>query len=95
MLRPQVRCVSTTMILNVKAKQIRLQVEDAVKDLHQLVEQIGHKELSATLGELRNRMTEPFMFVIVGEVKAGRSSFINALRAMRWLIQLERLQPIG
>jgi GTPase SAR1 family protein len=67
------------MILNVKAKQIRLQVEDAVKDLHQLVEKIGHKELSATLGELRNRMTEPFMFVIVGEVKAGKSSFINAL----------------
>ncbi len=68
-----------TMILNVKAKQIRLQVEDAVKDLHQLIEQIGHKELSATLSELRNRMSEPFMFVIVGEVKAGKSSFINAL----------------
>jgi GTPase SAR1 family protein len=67
------------MILNQKAKQIRVQVEDSVKDLHQLVDKIGHKELSATLSDLRNRMTEPFMFVIVGEVKAGKSSFINAL----------------
>lgn len=67
------------MILNVKAKQIRIQVEDAVKELHQLVEQIGHKELGSTLSDLRNRMHEPFMFVIVGEVKAGKSSFINAL----------------
>ena len=31
------------------------------------------------VGELRNRMTEPYMFVVVGEVKAGKSSFVNAL----------------
>jgi GTPase SAR1 family protein len=67
------------MILNLKAKQLRLQLEDTVKDLHVLIDDIGHKELSATIGELRTRMTEPFMFVIVGEVKAGKSSFINAL----------------
>src|SRR5690606_6152632 len=32
-----------------------------------------------TINELRLRMDEPFLFVIVGEVKAGKSSFINAL----------------
>ena len=67
------------MILNQRTQALRIQVEEAVKDLHQLIQEIGHKDLSATVGDLRNRMSEPFMFVIVGEVKAGKSSFVNAL----------------
>ncbi|MEY3242999.1 MAG: hypothetical protein RIR11_4438 [Bacteroidota bacterium] len=67
------------MILNQRTQALRAQVEDAVKELHQLSQEIGHKELSAMVGDLRNRMTDPFMFVIVGEVKAGKSSFVNAL----------------
>lgn len=67
------------MILNQRTLALRAQCEDLVKDLQQLSQEIGHKELAATVGELRNRMTEPFMFVIVGEVKAGKSSFVNAL----------------
>ena len=57
----------------------RGRIEDIVKDLHQLTIKIGHDELAKTVHELRNRLHEPFMFVIVGEVKAGKSSFINAL----------------
>jgi predicted GTPase len=68
-----------TMILNQRTLALRAQVEEIVKDLHQLAQEIGHKDLANMVGELRNRMTEPFMFVIVGEVKAGKSSFINAL----------------
>lgn len=67
------------MIINQKTKALQAKVGDSIKDLHNLVQEIGHKELSETVGELRNRMDEPFMFVIVGEVKAGKSSFINAL----------------
>ncbi len=67
------------MLFNQRIKTLRAQVEDAVNNLHALAQQIGHKELTATVGELRNRMGEPYMFVIVGEVKAGKSSFINAL----------------
>jgi GTPase SAR1 family protein len=67
------------MILNQRTLALRAQCEDLVKDLQQLSQEIGHQELAATVGELRNRMTEPFMFVIVGEVKAGKSSFVNAL----------------
>ena len=52
-----------------------------VKDIHQLTIDIKHEDLASTVGELRNRINEPFMFVIVGEVKAGKSSFINALLA--------------
>lgn len=67
------------MIINQHTQALRAQVEDAVKDLHQLAQEIGHQELATTVGELRNRMTDPYMFVIVGEVKAGKSSFVNAL----------------
>ncbi len=67
------------MILNQRTQALRVQVEDAVKDLHHLAQGIGHRDLAATVGELRNRMAEPYMFVIVGEVKAGKSSFVNAL----------------
>ncbi len=69
------------MILNQHTQALRAQVEDVVKDLHQLSQEISHKELAAMVGDLRNRMNEPFMFVIVGEVKAGKSSFVNALLA--------------
>ncbi len=57
----------------------RAQVEELVKELQSIAGAIGHKELEQTISDLRNRITEPFMFVIVGEVKAGKSSFINAL----------------
>lgn len=67
------------MILNQHTLVLRAQCEDLVKDLQQLSQEIGNKELALMVGELRNRMTEPFMFVIVGEVKAGKSSFVNAL----------------
>lgn len=69
------------MILNQRTLALRAQCEDIVKELQQLAQEIGHNELAQTVGELRNRMSEPFMFVIVGEVKAGKSSFINALLA--------------
>lgn len=55
------------------------QLDEAVKDLHELTIDIGHTDLAHTVSDLRNRLHEPFMFVVVGEVKAGKSSFINAL----------------
>jgi len=57
----------------------RAHVDEAVKDLHELSIRIGNEDLSKTVSDLRNRIHDPFMFVIVGEVKAGKSSFINAL----------------
>ncbi len=57
----------------------RAQIEEIVKDLHDLTIKIKHDELAKMVSELRNRIHEPFMFVIVGEVKSGKSSFVNAL----------------
>ena len=66
-------------ILNQDWKKYRSQIDQIVKELHDLTTEIGHEELSQTVSDLRNRINEPFMFVIAGEVKAGKSSFINAL----------------
>lgn len=68
-----------SQFINTQLQKYRHQMEEIVKDLHQFTILIGHSELSQTVSDLRNRIHEPFMFVIVGEVKAGKSSFINAL----------------
>jgi len=66
-------------ILSNQIKNHRIQIDQIVLELHELTNDIGHGELEKTVSDLRNRINEPFMFVIVGEVKAGKSSFINAL----------------
>ncbi len=66
-------------ILDDKLKGLRSHIDEIAKDLHDLTVDIGHEQLRQTVSELRNRINEPFMFVIVGEVKAGKSSFVNAL----------------
>lgn len=66
-------------ILNQELQVIRGQIEEKIKALHDMTQQIGNESLSNTVSELRNRISEPFLFVIVGEVKVGKSSFINAL----------------
>ncbi len=66
-------------ILNDKLQTLRSQIDEIVKDLHDLTVEIRHDELRQIVSDLRNRINEPFMFVIVGEVKAGKSSFVNAL----------------
>jgi ribosome biogenesis GTPase A len=60
-------------------ESIKTDVEQIITDLHQITTEIKHQTLAETVGDLKERITEPYMFVIVGEVKAGKSSFINAL----------------
>jgi ribosome biogenesis GTPase A len=67
------------LFIDQNLERYRSLIEEVVKDLHNLTTDIGHSELRQTVSDLRNRIHEPFMFVIVGEVKAGKSSFINAL----------------
>lgn len=62
---------------NYEAK--RLELSHIMQQLQKFTRQIGHEESSKVLADLRDRLDEPYMFVIVGEVKAGKSSFINAL----------------
>lgn len=68
-----------TTLLNANLQQYRGKIDEIIKNLHHLTVATGNEELAKTVSDLRNRIKEPFMFVIVGEVKAGKSSFINAL----------------
>ncbi len=54
-------------------------IKTLVDKLAEQSSRIDNSETLSTIQELRLRMDEPFLFVIVGEVKAGKSSFINAL----------------
>ena len=71
--------LSTPFMLNQNIINLRSRVDEVVKDLHEFTSRIGHTELMTTVSDLRNRIQEPYMFVIVGEVKSGKSSFVNAL----------------
>ncbi|AFM06309.1 putative GTPase [Bernardetia litoralis DSM 6794] len=66
-------------IIDKRLQKFRLRLDETIKNLHNLTQNIQSKELSNTVSELRQRINEPYMFVVVGEVKAGKSSFVNAL----------------
>ena len=68
-------------LLNQRLQTQRIEINEIIKDLHELTIKIDHEDLAQTVSDLRDRINDPFMFVIVGEVKAGKSSFINALLA--------------
>jgi GTPase SAR1 family protein len=48
----------------------------SLKDISEI---INHQEMKSVVDNLDQHAENPFMFVVVGEVKAGKSSFINAL----------------
>ena len=81
-------------MLSPQLQATRARLEEIVKNLHELTIRIGHEEMAQTVSDLRNRIFEPFMFVIAGEVKAGKSSFINALLATGREIAKAAPQPM-
>ncbi len=66
-------------IIDREFREKRNKLSNTVGNLLELCVEINHKELIRVLSDLRSRIEDPFMFVVVGEVKAGKSSFINAL----------------
>jgi GTPase SAR1 family protein len=48
-------------------------------ELKKLLERVKYTPETNITQDVINRLNEPYMFVIVGEVKSGKSSFINAL----------------
>lgn len=81
-------------LINADLQAKRARLEEIIKNLHELTLRIGHDEMAQTVSDLRNRIFEPFMFVIVGEVKAGKSSFVNALLATGQEITKAAPQPM-
>lgn len=66
-------------LIDTNTDQHRNRLDKAVSTLYDITKKIGHNELEKTVSDIRDRIDDPFMFVIAGEVKAGKSSFINAL----------------
>ncbi|MBK8879208.1 MAG: dynamin family protein [Haliscomenobacter sp.] len=81
-------------LINKSLQALRALIDETVKDLHELTIQIKHDQLAGIVSDLRNRLNDPFMFVIVGEVKAGKSSFINALLESKEEITAVAPQPM-
>ncbi|MCK6623124.1 MAG: dynamin family protein [Calditrichaceae bacterium] len=59
--------------------EYKFKFDALLKRLHELAFDIQSKEAQEVAANLRSNLSEPFLFVVVGEVKSGKSSFINAL----------------
>lgn len=66
-------------VIDQKVQQQKSELKRVLQRLQQFTTRINHADTGRILADLRDRIEEPFMFVIVGEVKSGKSSFINAL----------------
>lgn len=62
-----------------KVQERKRDLKEIIESLLNLQDQINDQSLFETLLQLKAHSADPFTFVIVGEVKAGKSSFINAL----------------
>ena len=60
-------------------EQFRSEAVTWLKDLQTLIRAIQNQRLEEIVSDMRTHAGEPFLFVVVGEIKAGKSSFINAL----------------
>lgn len=69
----------SSQIIDEALQDYRLSLNDLLHHLERLAADINNAELETTVGTLRKNVSEPFLFVVVGEVKAGKSSFVNAL----------------
>ncbi|MCB9258416.1 MAG: dynamin family protein [Ignavibacteriales bacterium] len=68
-----------SQLINEKFSIYQFKIIDFLKALHQFTIDGGNPDFQIIISDLRSNISEPFLFVVVGEVKSGKSSFINAL----------------
>ncbi|PSN15892.1 hypothetical protein C7293_05330 [filamentous cyanobacterium CCT1] len=68
-----------SQIINEKLHAYRDDLDRLLERVQTLATDINNPNLQRTTHNLRRNINEPFLFVVVGEVKAGKSSFVNAL----------------
>jgi GTPase Era involved in 16S rRNA processing len=69
----------SSQIVDAALQDYRSHLDNLLHSVQRLAADINHAQLRETIENLRKNINEPFLFVVVGEVKAGKSSFINAL----------------
>jgi ribosome biogenesis GTPase A len=60
-------------------QRYKLAIAQLLDRLSQFARAINNAALTKTVQSLQENINQPFLFVVIGEVKAGKSSFINAL----------------
>ena len=70
---------TTNSLLNQKYVTQKNKLDEILKNLVQFSFDVNDKDLHQGLNNLRTSLNEPFQFMVIGEIKAGKSSFINAL----------------
>ncbi|MEL6899459.1 MAG: dynamin family protein [Cyanobacteria bacterium J06606_4] len=60
-------------------QRYRGEISQLLAQLETFAQAIENTELTKTVQSLQENINQPFLFVVIGEVKAGKSSFINAL----------------
>jgi GTPase SAR1 family protein len=68
-----------SQIIDETLQHYRTDLDDLLERVQGLAADINNPQLQQTTYNLRRNINEPFLFVVVGEVKAGKSSFVNAL----------------
>ena len=68
-----------SQIINEQLHAYRDRLDSLLGRVQALATHINNADLQRTTHNLRRNINEPFLFVVVGEVKAGKSSFVNAL----------------
>jgi ribosome biogenesis GTPase A len=71
-------CMASQLI-NQALQAYRTDLDGLLERVQALAGTINNPNLRQTTQNLRRNINEPFLFVVVGEVKAGKSSFVNAL----------------
>ncbi|MBN1154163.1 dynamin family protein [candidate division KSB1 bacterium] len=69
----------SNVILDDKIVQYKFRIDELLKELQQFTFDIQIKDLQELISSLKTNINEPFLFVVIGEVKSGKSSFINSL----------------
>lgn len=69
----------SSQILDQALQDYRWNLNELLHRVQRLATSLSNQRLQDTVAGLRKNLTEPFLFVVVGEVKAGKSSFVNAL----------------
>lgn len=67
------------LIVDQALVQYQSSLDSLLKRLQVFATEINNQQLQKTIRNLLTNINEPFLFVVVGEVKAGKSSFVNAL----------------
>lgn len=66
-------------IVDPALQQHKLAIAQLLSQIKDFAQFIGNASLTKTIRNLQENINQPFLFVVIGEVKAGKSSFINAL----------------